>query len=218
MDQKNLADLYKLDPIPWSVALEALESGEAGASEHPTQFLATTRPDGRPHLAGVGAVWDDGKVYFVSGDGTRKSQNLARNADCSIAMSFKGIDLVIEGTAVKVTDDATLHRVAKVYAESGWPAVVKDGAFTYDYSAPSAGPPPVEPLRGRPEDGLRRPQHRTGRCHALAVLEPSPVGIFAFIHGAGDVGWYWHLVEAELRARGHDTVAPDLPIEDDAPG
>ena len=41
---------------------------------------------------------------------------------------------------------------------------------------------------------------------------------FAFIHGAGDVGWYWHLVEAELRGRGHDTVAPDLPIEDDAAG
>ena len=41
---------------------------------------------------------------------------------------------------------------------------------------------------------------------------------FAFIHGAGDVGWYWHLVEAELRGRGHDTVAPDLPIEDDDAG
>lgn len=38
---------------------------------------------------------------------------------------------------------------------------------------------------------------------------------FVFIHGAGDVGWYWHLVEAELRNRGHDTVAPDLPCEDD---
>jgi pimeloyl-ACP methyl ester carboxylesterase len=41
---------------------------------------------------------------------------------------------------------------------------------------------------------------------------------FALIHGAGDVGWYWHLVEAELRARGHDVVAPDLPCEDDSAG
>ena len=41
---------------------------------------------------------------------------------------------------------------------------------------------------------------------------------FAFIHGAGDVGWYWHLVEAELRTLGHDTVAPDLPIDDDKAG
>ena len=38
---------------------------------------------------------------------------------------------------------------------------------------------------------------------------------YALIHGAYDVGWYWHLVERELRERGHRTVAPDLPIEDD---
>jgi len=38
---------------------------------------------------------------------------------------------------------------------------------------------------------------------------------FVLVHGAGDAGWYWHLTEAELRARGHDTVAPDLPCDDD---
>jgi pimeloyl-ACP methyl ester carboxylesterase len=38
---------------------------------------------------------------------------------------------------------------------------------------------------------------------------------YALIHGAYDVGWYWHLVERELQARGHRSVAPDLPIEDD---
>jgi hypothetical protein len=42
------------------------------------------------------------------------------------------------------------------------------------------------------------------------------VATFILIHGAGDVGWYWHLVEAELRARGHQTVAPDLPAGDDS--
>jgi pimeloyl-ACP methyl ester carboxylesterase len=41
---------------------------------------------------------------------------------------------------------------------------------------------------------------------------------FVLIHGAGDVGWYWHLVEAELRRHGHDVVAPDLPCDDDAAG
>jgi pimeloyl-ACP methyl ester carboxylesterase len=40
---------------------------------------------------------------------------------------------------------------------------------------------------------------------------------FALIHGGGDVGWYWHLVEPVLRQRGHDVVAPDLPCDDDAP-
>jgi pimeloyl-ACP methyl ester carboxylesterase len=41
------------------------------------------------------------------------------------------------------------------------------------------------------------------------------MAVYALIHGAGDVGWYWHLVERELRGRGHTTVAPDLPIERD---
>lgn len=41
---------------------------------------------------------------------------------------------------------------------------------------------------------------------------------FVLIHGAGDVGWYWHLVAAELRARGHDAVAPDLPCDNDTAG
>src|SRR5262245_6722007 len=44
------------------------------------------------------------------------------------------------------------------------------------------------------------------------------VATFALIHGAGDVGWYWHLVEAELRARGHDAISPDLPCDDDSAG
>jgi pimeloyl-ACP methyl ester carboxylesterase len=41
---------------------------------------------------------------------------------------------------------------------------------------------------------------------------------FVLIHGAGDGGWYWHLVEAALRERGHDVVAPDLPADDDSAG
>ena len=44
------------------------------------------------------------------------------------------------------------------------------------------------------------------------------VATYVLIHGAGDVGWYWHLVEAELRERGQDTVAPDLPCDDDSAG
>jgi pimeloyl-ACP methyl ester carboxylesterase len=41
---------------------------------------------------------------------------------------------------------------------------------------------------------------------------------YVLIHGAGDSGWYWHLVDAALRARGHDVVAPDLPGDDDSVG
>jgi pimeloyl-ACP methyl ester carboxylesterase len=41
---------------------------------------------------------------------------------------------------------------------------------------------------------------------------------YALIHGAGDSAWYWHLVAADLRARGHAIVAVDLPCEDEAAG
>jgi pimeloyl-ACP methyl ester carboxylesterase len=51
-------------------------------------------------------------------------------------------------------------------------------------------------------------------CHWWGLT----MATYVMIHGAGDVGWYWHLVGAELRARGHDVVAPDLPCEDDAAG
>jgi len=44
------------------------------------------------------------------------------------------------------------------------------------------------------------------------------IATFVLIHGAGDVGWYWHLVEGELRRQGHEVVAPDLPCDDDAAG
>ncbi|MGA4847181.1 alpha/beta hydrolase [Streptomyces sp. G5(2025)] len=41
---------------------------------------------------------------------------------------------------------------------------------------------------------------------------------FVLIHGGGDSGWAWHLLEAELRARGHETVAPDLPSDQPSAG
>jgi pimeloyl-ACP methyl ester carboxylesterase len=44
------------------------------------------------------------------------------------------------------------------------------------------------------------------------------VATFVLIHGAGSSSWYWHLVVPEIRARGHETVAVDLPCDDDAAG
>ena len=139
MDQKNL-DIYGHEPIPWSRPLAELEKLEAGPGQ--STWLATTRPDGHPHLAGVGALWLDGRFYFTSGAGTRKGRNLAENPSCAISVSLPGIDLVVEGTVARVTDDATLHRLADRYRAQGWEPNVEDGAFTAPYSAPSAGPPP----------------------------------------------------------------------------
>jgi pimeloyl-ACP methyl ester carboxylesterase len=44
------------------------------------------------------------------------------------------------------------------------------------------------------------------------------VSTFALIHGGGGSAWDWHLVAPELRERGHDPVAVDLPTEDDTAG
>jgi hypothetical protein len=138
MDTTNL-DIYGHPPIPWSRAEHQLEAAVGESVRH---WLATVRPDGRPHVAGVGALWVDGKFYFVSGAGTRKSRNLAERADCVISVNLPDLDLVVEGVATKVTDGPTLQRLAELYDAQGWPATVKDGAFTAPYSAPSAGPPP----------------------------------------------------------------------------
>jgi pyridoxine/pyridoxamine 5'-phosphate oxidase len=136
MNQKNL-DIYGHEPLPWSRAVEQLEAGSAKSF-----WLATVRPDGRPHVAAVGALWVDGKLYFTSGPQTRKSRNLAQNPACVFSVSLPNLDLVIEGTAARVTDEDTLQRLAQRYAAQGWPARASDGALTAEYSAPSAGPPP----------------------------------------------------------------------------
>ena len=47
---------------------------------------------------------------------------------------------------------------------------------------------------------------------------PARSATYVLIHGAGDVGWYWHIVEGDLRARGHDVVVMDLPVDDDSAG
>jgi hypothetical protein len=146
VSEKNL-DGYGAAPLSWDRAREHLESdwklsgpGEAGFGH--THWLATVRPDGTPHVMPVGAVWHDGAFYVVSGPSTRKSLNLAANPSCVITLAGRGIDLVVEGRAAKVTDPAKLERLAEIYRSSGWEPTVENGAFTAPYNAPSAGPPP----------------------------------------------------------------------------
>jgi hypothetical protein len=139
MKSKNL-DIYGDAPLPWSRALDQLNEWESGPGK--STFLATTSPDGRPHVAGIGAFWLEDRFYFTSGAATRKSRNLAANPNCTIALTLPDMDLVVDGTAERVTDEETLERVARIANEGGWPASVKDGSLTAEYSAPSAGPPP----------------------------------------------------------------------------
>jgi pyridoxine/pyridoxamine 5'-phosphate oxidase len=138
MDTQNL-DIYGHEAIPWSRALEQLKAQAREEGRGRTCWLATADPDGSPHIAAVGALWVEDRFYFTSGPRTRKSKNLAANARCAVSVSLDDLDVVVEGTAHKVTDAATLERVASLYASLGWPAHASGGAITAEYSAPSAG-------------------------------------------------------------------------------
>jgi hypothetical protein len=151
METKNL-DIYGHAPLPWSRATGLLEAAQDELGERTSNdgdpratghwFLQTVGPDGRPHSAGVGALWVDKTLYFTSGPRTRKSRHIAKNKNVALSVALKGLDLVVEGTAARVTDAATLERLAKAYAAQGWPARASDGALTAEFSAPSAGRAP----------------------------------------------------------------------------
>ena len=95
-----------------------------------------------PHATPVGFIQIDDVWYFTSGPGTRKSRNIAADPRCVVSVATHPFDLVMEGTAERVTDADELRTVAEAYAADGWPARVDGDAVTAEYSAPSAGPPP----------------------------------------------------------------------------
>ena len=125
-------------PIPWSEARTRLVEARF-------YWLATVAPDGRPHVRPVLAVWVDDRLHTTTNPSARKGRNLARDPRCAITVRTDGLDLVLEGDAVRVTDDADLRRIADAYqTKYGWPAIVRDRAFDAPYGGPTAGPPPYE--------------------------------------------------------------------------
>ena len=78
-----------------------------------TAKLATTRPDGRPHLAPVWFVLDGDDILFNTGDDTVKARNIRRNAQVSIVVddeTYPYAFVMIEGIAT-LSDD--LHEVRR---------------------------------------------------------------------------------------------------------
>jgi nitroimidazol reductase NimA-like FMN-containing flavoprotein (pyridoxamine 5'-phosphate oxidase superfamily) len=140
-DEKNL-DGYGFAPLEWARVTASLDkTSELDALDAAGRFwLATTGPDGRSHVMPVGIVWHDGTFYFTSGAGTQKSKNLARDPHCVITVAAPGTDVVAEGEARIVKDDAELRQIAELFKD--WGPEVRDGAFWHEFSAPSAGPPP----------------------------------------------------------------------------
>ena len=142
IESTNL-DPESSEPLPWQRALDQLEQlRPAGGSRGPTCWLSTIRSDGRPHLAGVVGHWLDDTLYFVSGPATRKARNLVADQRCSFAISLHDLDLVLDGTAGRVTDPQTLARVARCFSERGWPLEVAGDLVTASFRAPTAPPPP----------------------------------------------------------------------------
>lgn len=161
---RNL-DGYGTAPIDWDVVQRQINTGvpqvpgQGGPSRH-TAWLSTVGADGRPHVRPLGIVPHGGAWYFNSSVDTVKTANLARDGRCALTLATDPFDLVLEGTAVRVTDSAELSAIAALYAED-WPCEVDGDALTAGFSAPSGGKPPYYVFRVDPD-----------RVYAFGTQEP----------------------------------------------
>lgn len=155
MQTINLGKAEGLPPVEWAAVAQKLDSRSAPDPESPnahTTWLTTLNEDGSPHVTAVGALWLDGAYWFQTGSGTRKSRNVERDPRCSVAASLRDADVVIEGDARRVTEPDALARIAKAWADQGWPAEPdpSGAGVTAPFNAPSQGPPPWNVYRIEP--------------------------------------------------------------------
>ena len=113
--------------VPWSEARDRLTLAEIF-------WISTVRPDARPHVTPLVAVWLNDALFFVTGGTERKATNLTYNPHAVMTTgcaAFRdGFDIVIEGDAVRVTEESILLRVAEAYATKyDWHYEVRDGMF-----------------------------------------------------------------------------------------
>jgi len=97
---------------PWATARQRLQDAEIF-------WLSTVRPDGRPHVTPLIAAWLDGSLCFTTGPKERKAKNLALNASCVLTTGTNqladGLDIVVEGEAIRLTDVAILQRLVDAF-------------------------------------------------------------------------------------------------------
>lgn len=115
------------DPTPWALVVDVMTAAEMF-------WLSTVRGDGRPHVAPLPAMWLDGALYFCTGLEEQKAKNLEANPRCILTTGTNqfrsGLDVVVEGEAVRASDDALLRRLAAMWkAKLDWPFEVVDGMF-----------------------------------------------------------------------------------------
>ena len=116
-------------PVGWDEARTQLERAEL-------YWLSTVRPDGRPHVTPLIAVWFEGALHICTGPEERKARNIRSNVHCVVTTGcntlHEGLDVVIEGDAIRVNNNARLQRIADTYeAKYGqeWHFTVHNGAF-----------------------------------------------------------------------------------------
>ena len=123
------------EPVPWSEVDRILTEAESF-------WVSTVRTDGRPHVTPLPAVWVDGTLHFCTGDKEQKSANLASNPRVVLTTGtpkmHSGIDVVVEGEAVRITDHDRLVELAALWkSRLDWDYVV--GEDTYDDGAGHIG-------------------------------------------------------------------------------
>jgi general stress protein 26 len=114
---------------PWDDVRGALDDAELF-------WISTVRADGRPHVTPLPAVWLDGALHFCTGAAEQKGVNLSKNAHCTLTTGNNawkvGLDVVVEGNAERVDDEARLQRLADAWEtkyDGDWHFDVANGAF-----------------------------------------------------------------------------------------
>jgi hypothetical protein len=93
---------------PWSWALERLEKSH-------NYWIATSRPDGRPHLMLVWGIWWQDTFWFSTGPRARKAKNIAVNPHCVIGTERADEAVILEGTVEEIKDRAIWKTVCQEY-------------------------------------------------------------------------------------------------------
>ena len=119
-------------PEPWSVGLAVLEGA-------PISWISTVSPDGQPHVTPLITVWHDGALWFCTGEREQKAKNLAANPACTLTTGTnaydQGLDVVLQGRAVRETNVDQLNTIAAAYLDKygeDWRFEVVDGGFRGD--------------------------------------------------------------------------------------
>jgi hypothetical protein len=159
MQTINLGTDDGLPPVEWDRIVATLDAGDGPApDDHNSRstWLTTINADGSPHVTPVGALWLDGTFWFQTGAGTKKHANVERDPRCVVAQSIRDADIMIEGTAERVTDPEQIARAARQWADGGWPAELDPSGtgITAPFNAPRQGPPPWDVYRIRPASAV----------------------------------------------------------------